>query len=73
MDTDLALVLGILLAGVSVPSIVSAFSDGRAPRTAAIAMILGGALVVYALSQKPGGYRMDDIPKAFVRVIADIF
>ncbi|MFU8882801.1 MAG: hypothetical protein ACNA7Q_10570 [Rhodobacterales bacterium] len=73
MDTDLALVLGLFLAGVSVPSIVSAFSDGRTPRTAAIALILGGTLVVYALSQKPGGYRLDDIPKAFVRVIADIF
>jgi hypothetical protein len=34
---------------------------------------VGGALVIYALSQKPGGYRIEDIPKAFIKVIGNVF
>lgn len=38
-----------------------------------IVLVLGGSLAVYALSQKPGGYTVEEIPKAFIRVIARIF
>ncbi|MFU8865173.1 MAG: hypothetical protein ACNA7O_14765 [Rhodobacterales bacterium] len=65
--------MGLLILGISAPSIVSAVSDGRAPRTAMIVLVIGGSLAVYALSQKPGGYTVDEIPKAFIRVIARIF
>ncbi|RBI77539.1 hypothetical protein DQW77_00625 [Roseovarius sp. TE539] len=70
MDTDLALVIGLVIAVFSVPAALSALSDGRAPRVAAFAMIAGGALVVWALTQSPGGYRIADIPDVFVRVVA---
>lgn len=73
MEPDLALVIGLVVAGFSAPSIMSAISDGRAPRTAMITLVVGGGLVVYALTQKPGGYRIEDIPKAFIEVIADVF
>lgn len=73
MDSDLALVIGIIVFVLSAPAIISAISDGRAPRTAMVALVVGGGLVLFALTQKPGGYRIDDIPRAFVRVIADIF
>ena len=73
MDTDLALVIGLVVLLLSAPAIISAISDGRAPRTAMVALVVGGGLVVFALSQKPGGYRIEDIPRAFIRVIADIF
>lgn len=73
MDSDTALVIGLLVAGFSAPSIVSAISDGRAPRTAMVALVVGGGLVLFALSQKPGGYRIEDVPRAFIRVIADVF
>ena len=70
MDADLALVLGIILLVFSIPSILSAFSEGRAPRVAAFTIILGGTMVVWALSQKPGGFNIMEIPEAFVRVVA---
>jgi hypothetical protein len=73
MDTDLALVIGLVVLLLSAPAIISAISDGRAPRTAMVALVVGGGLVVFALSQKPGGYRIEDVPRAFIRVIADIF
>jgi hypothetical protein len=71
MDTDLALVIGLVVLGLSAPSIVSAISDGRAPRTAMLTLVIGGGLTLYALTQKPGGYRIDQVPEVFIKVIAD--
>jgi len=69
MDADLALVIGLVIGTFSIPAIVSAFSEGRAPRVAALTMIVAGALILYALTNKPGGYRIEDIPYAVVRVV----
>ena len=45
--------------------------DRFLPLWIALAMI-GGVLLVVALTQKPGGYRFADIPHAVTRVIAGI-
>ena len=73
MNTDLALVMGLIVLLFSAPAIISAISDGRAPRTAMIALVVGGGLVVFALTQKPGGHRIEDVPRTFIKVIADLF
>jgi hypothetical protein len=70
MDPDLAFIIGLVLAVFSIPSILSAITEGRAPRVAAFALIAGGALVVWAIGEKPGGYSINDIPRTFVNVIA---
>ena len=70
MDTDLALVLGIVIAALSIPSILSALSDRRAPRASAITILIAGGLIVFAVTGKPGGYALQDIPDTFVRVTA---
>ena len=67
MDSDLYLVCGLILLAFSLPSIIGALSDGRAPRAAAIVVLAGGFLTVMALNQR--AYTLDDIPHAFVRVI----
>lgn len=72
MDTDAALVVGIILLVFSVPSILSAFSEGRAPRVAAFTIVVGGTMTIWALNQKPGGFDIMEIPDAFVRVVARI-
>lgn len=69
MQFDLYLVIGLVIAGFAIPSIVSALSDGHAPRVPAIMVLLGGGLVAIAVSQKPGGYTWEDVPQAFVRVV----
>ncbi|MEL7175235.1 MAG: hypothetical protein AAGK28_01810, partial [Pseudomonadota bacterium] len=61
MDNDLLFVIGLVLGGFSVPSIISALSDGRAPRVASIVVVMSGVMVVYAISNKPGGYQINDI------------
>jgi len=70
MNSDLLLVIGLILGVFSLPSIISSLSDGRAPRVAAFTLIAAGSLVVYAIQTRPGGYELQDIPAAFVRVLA---
>ena len=70
MDADLALVLGLAVAVFSIPAIVSALSDGRTPRVAAIAVMIGGGMMVWAISQRPGGYPLGEIPATVVKVVA---
>ena len=72
MSHDLALVLGLIIAGFSIPAIVSAFSDSRAPRAAALMVLIGGGLVAWAVMEKPGGYTMDQIPEVFMKVTRDL-
>jgi hypothetical protein len=70
MTQDLMLVIGLVISGFSIPPIFGALSEGRSPRVSAIMVMIGGSLVVIALSQKPGGYTLRDVPEAFVRVVA---
>ena len=70
MTPDMYLVLGIVIAGFSVPSILSAVSDGRAPRASAITILIAGGLILLAIQTQPGGYTLQEIPDVFVRVIA---
>ncbi|MGY3438813.1 MULTISPECIES: hypothetical protein [unclassified Marinovum] len=70
MDSDLALVIGVIVSVLALPSIVSAISDGRAPRAAAIAVLIGGGLVVFAVSSRAGGYTVDELPEVFYRVVS---
>ena len=70
MDSDLLLIVGIVLAILSVPAILSAFSEGRAPRVATFTAIAAGCLIVWAIQTHPGGYSVEEIPEVFVRVVA---
>ncbi|MBZ4023870.1 hypothetical protein CKO11_15565 [Rhodobacter sp. TJ_12] len=70
MDADLYLVLGIIVAAFAIPAVISAFADSRPPRAAAIAVLVGGGLILLAFIAHPGGYTPGQIPEAFARVIA---
>ncbi len=70
MDSDLLLVLGLGLAMLAIPSVLSAFSDRRAPRASMITILIAGGLIVYAVRTHPGGYALEDIPAAVMHVIA---
>lgn len=69
MDSDLALILGIFLSGLSIPSILSAFSENRPPRISAVLLLSGGGLIAYAMMSQPGGYRLEQIPDVFFSVL----
>ena len=70
MDPDLALILGLVIACFAIPSILSAFSDSRAPRASAMVILIAGGLILYGITTKPGGYAAADIPETFLNVIS---
>lgn len=69
MDTDLILVIGIVLCALSIPTLLSAYTEGRAPRSGSVLLFIGGVLVVVALTQNPRGYAFADVPGVFYSVI----
>ena len=73
MDTDLMLVTGITLGVLSIPAMLNAFSDGRAPRLASIVVLIAGTLIVLAMTQRSGGYEFADLPQVFGRVFGRLF
>jgi hypothetical protein len=69
MDTDLFLSIGIILLVLTIPSLLSAWTEGRAPRFAALILLASAGLIVVALTQKPGGYSFGEIPDVMMNVI----
>ena len=72
MDPDLYFVIGLAVLVLSIPPIFGAISEGRAPRTAAILILIGGGLLGLAVSQKPGGYAVAQIPDVIVKVVGRV-
>jgi len=68
MDPDLLMVLGVVLAVFTIPSMISAYSDRRAPRASAVTVLIAGGMILWAMAIKPGGYRISDLPDVFVEV-----
>ncbi len=68
MDPDLFLVIGIVIAALTIPSLMSAYIEGRTPRAAALLILISGTLIVIALTNHPGGYTLKGIPEAFYRL-----
>lgn len=69
MDTDLILVVGAVVSVMAIPSMLSAYSESRPPRGGAILLLIGGTLLVVALTQKPSSYTFAEVPRAFFEVI----
>ena len=72
MSNDQILVIGLIICILAIPSLIGAYSEGRAPRAGAIMVLIGGVLLSVALTQKPNGYTFAEIPHVFVRVIAEV-
>ena len=72
MNTDMIFVVGFIIVVLSIPAIVSAFSDSRTPRVPAIVVLIGGLMIGYAINERPGAYSFETIPEVFVRVIGKV-
>jgi formate-dependent nitrite reductase membrane component NrfD len=70
MDTDLVLTLGIVLLVLTIPSLLAAWVEGRAPRVGAIMTIASIGMIVAALTIRPGGYGFGEIPGIMLAVLA---
>ncbi|MEI4487973.1 hypothetical protein V8J36_17400 [Frigidibacter sp. MR17.14] len=72
MDADHILVLGAVIAALGLPAAVSAWSDGRRPWAALVALLVGGGIMAAAWVAHPGGYLLAELPHVFLGVVADI-
>ena len=70
LTQDIYLVSGIVIVCFAIPPILGAWAERRSPRVAAVVIAVGGSLILLALSQKPGGYTLREVPEAFVHVVA---
>lgn len=70
MDRDLLLVVGCVLAAVSLLSVLSALTSSRSPIVGFAVLILGIMMIVLAGRDWPGGLGFGDLPRAFERLVA---
>jgi hypothetical protein len=72
VDPDLFFVIGLLVGLLSIPALISAFSESRPPRAAAIMVMISIVLILLAVLQKPGGYDIGEVPGIVAGVVADL-
>ncbi|MCU9839848.1 hypothetical protein OEZ49_18910 [Ruegeria sp. WL0004] len=70
MDADSLFVAGLVLAAISIPAAVTAYSEGRRPVFGVVSMVVSAGMMIYASRLRPGGYALDDIPEVFFGVVA---
>lgn len=70
MDIDLIFIAGLVIGAFSLPALVSAFADRRAPRLAAVFMMLSGAMVTYAVQVRDEPYVLRDLDVVFLTVLS---
>lgn len=70
MDADLAMAIGLVLGIFSVPSLLSAISDGRPPRVGTVFVVVAGGMILWSISRKPGGYSLEELPSVVLNVLA---
>jgi len=72
IDPDLALVGGLGLAALAVPSLLAAWADRRPPWLALVLLVTAAVLVGLAIIAKPQGYALHDVPQVFYQVIGRV-
>jgi len=69
-DPDLWFVIGIVLAIFCIPSLFSAWTDGRQTRVSAITVLIAIGMIGWASYSNPQGYPFDEIPTVFSEVLS---
>jgi hypothetical protein len=69
IDTDLIFVIGLIVGVLAIPALLSAFSESRTPRAAAMMVMISAGLIAIATLRKPGGYSVEEAPEVFFAVV----
>jgi len=69
MTYDTYFVVGIVILILAVLAAIGATRRGKAPRISSILLLIGGGLVVVAISAKPNAYSISTIPQVFESVL----
>jgi len=69
MNSDILLVGGLIVGALAIPALLNAWVEGRVPRAGSIMVMISTGLIVMALYQKPSGYKVEEVPEVFFRVL----
>jgi hypothetical protein len=58
---------------LTVPSLLSAWVDGRVPRLGSLMVLASASLIVAAMVNRPTGYRFEEIPQVMLGVVARVW
>lgn len=72
MDPDLFFTIGLVVGALAIPAVISAFSESRPPRAAAIMVMISAGLLLVAILEKPGGYTVGEIPAVVMGVVGKL-
>jgi len=72
MQQDIALAAGIILAVLSVVSVLTALIERRSPRVASVVVVIAGGLLLWAIGADADGFSWSDIPEAFINIVAAV-
>jgi hypothetical protein len=72
VDPDLFFTIGLLVGALAIPAVISAFSESRPPRAAAIMVMIAAGLILVAVLEKPGGYAVSEIPTVVMGVVGNL-
>ena len=70
MDYDLIFVVGLVIGAFTIPALVSAYADRRAPRLAALFVIISGGMIAYAAHMRAEPYELDQLDDVVLAVLA---
>ena len=69
IDPDLVFVIGLVAGLLAIPALLSAFSETRPPRAAAMMVMISIGLISVASAQRPSGYSLATAPDVFFDVV----
>jgi len=70
MDPDMAMALGSVLVVLSVPALLSALSEGRAPHAGGFVLVVAAGLILWAIASSPEGDSLTGLPAVMLQVLA---
>jgi len=70
VDTDLVLTIGIVLLALSLPSLLSAWVDGRLSRLGTVMILVASGMIGWAVYTQPKGYEFTEIPMVMLGVLS---
>lgn len=70
MDTDLVLTIGIVLLALALPSLLSAWVEGRLSRLGTLMIFVATGMIGWAVYSQPKGYEFTEIPMVMLGVLS---
>jgi hypothetical protein len=72
VDTDLFVVMGLVLALLAIPSIIGAKAEARIPYFGLGCFVVGAAMLAAGVLLGPNGYSLARLPYSFIEILGRI-